>query len=144
MSSHSKRVGTTKPADDIAELLAQNTRLAELISMLVERVDVGNAASFTIRTFCKRNGLSESQYHKLRREGRGPRTMSTGDVGVRISREAEAEWIRERECEATADVARTTDNPRVQCENTATDKTVWERQWRRGDPIADFFPGIPP
>jgi hypothetical protein len=59
-----------------------------------------DAASFSIPEFCERNRISESQYHKLRREGRGPRLMSTGSAAVRISREAEADWIREREREA--------------------------------------------
>jgi hypothetical protein len=44
--------------------------------------------------------MSEAQYHKLKRDGRGPRVMSTGSMGVRISRAAEADWIMQCEREA--------------------------------------------
>jgi hypothetical protein len=74
---------------------------------MAKAVKESGTESFTIAQFCKRNGLSESQYHKLRREARGPRTMSVGSVGVRISRESEKDWITAREAEASdrSDVA---------------------------------------
>jgi hypothetical protein len=56
-------------------------------------------ASFTILQFCDRHQISESTYHKLRREKRGPRVLSIGTDGIRISRQAELDWIREREAE---------------------------------------------
>jgi hypothetical protein len=59
-------------------------------------------ASFKLKKFLARNDLSESQYHKLRRQGRGPRVMRVGSCGVRISREAERHWIEARETEAEA------------------------------------------
>jgi hypothetical protein len=96
MSNHRNRLLAS--GSDIA---AFHKQVNEKLDALVKLAEVHNAASFTIPHFCKRNNLSESQYHKLRREGRGPRTMSTGSVGVRISRESEADWIRAREAEAT-------------------------------------------
>jgi hypothetical protein len=56
-----------------------------------------DAASYTLKEFCARHSLSKSQYHRLRREGRGPRTMKVGPAGLRISAEAERDWIRARE-----------------------------------------------
>ncbi len=89
-----------KLAADIDELKTQLTTVVETLGVLTKAISEPEAASFTIAEFCKRHHLSESQYFKLKREGRGPRTMATGSVGVRISREADAAWVREREAEA--------------------------------------------
>jgi hypothetical protein len=75
----------------------------EIRKLTVALQDMGRRverASFTIEEWSERHGISVSQYHKLRRTGRGPRTMASGDVGVRISRDADAEWILAREREA--------------------------------------------
>jgi hypothetical protein len=90
----------TKLAADIAEVKALLTTMVEALGVLSKAITEPEPASFTIAEFRKRHRLSESQYHKLKREGRGPRTMATGSVGVRISREADAAWVREREEEA--------------------------------------------
>jgi hypothetical protein len=81
----------------LVEIKAQLKAVVEALQRLATKVE---RASFTIPEWCERHNMSESQYFKLRREGRGPRLMSTGDVGVRISREADVEWIRAREAEA--------------------------------------------
>jgi hypothetical protein len=81
------------------ELKADLTAISEAISRLSDREEAG---SFSLSEFCRRHRFSEAQYHKLKRAGRGPRTMVTGDAGVRISREAEADWILERERDAKA------------------------------------------
>jgi hypothetical protein len=83
-------------AGDIAEVKSQLRLVLETLG----RLDGGGRSSFTLAEWRKRHGLSESQHHKLRRQGRGPRTMRTGDVGVRVSVEADREWVREREREA--------------------------------------------
>ena len=89
-------------AADIAALGRQLSNVLATLTLLVNAVGEREAASFTLKRFLARNSLSESQYHKLRREGRGPRTMKTGSVGVRISRQAELDWIAAREIEAEA------------------------------------------
>jgi hypothetical protein len=99
-------------AADIADLKAQLADVTLALARLVKLADEGDAASFSITQFCKRHHLPESQYHKLRSEGRGPRTMRTGSVGVRISREAEADWIAAREAETAEAPKRTVGKPR--------------------------------
>jgi hypothetical protein len=101
MSSLKDRTSAPKKlAADIEELKTQLAAVVATLGVLVNAINEPEAGSFTIRQFCKRHRISESQYHKLRREGRGPRTMATGSVGVRISHEADAAWVREREEEA--------------------------------------------
>jgi hypothetical protein len=87
-------------AADIDVLKGQ---LSDVLAMLVALANAAReteAASFTLKEFRARHRLSESQYHKLRRQGRGPRVMSVG--GVRVSREADRDWIEARETEAEA------------------------------------------
>ena len=52
--------------------------------------------AFSISEFCQRNGISLPLYHKLRAQGRGPKTMALGRA-IRISIEAERAWRGERE-----------------------------------------------
>ena len=87
---------------DIAELRDELRHVGEMLAILVNAASEGEAASFKLKKFLIRNDLSESQYHKLRRQGRGPRVMSVGSCGVRISRQAELDWIAAREIEADA------------------------------------------
>jgi hypothetical protein len=90
------------PVSDIAKLHDELRRIVQMLELLVCAAREGEAASFKVKKFLTRNDLSESQYHKLRRQGRGPRRMSVGDCGVRISRQAELDWIAAREEEAEA------------------------------------------
>jgi predicted DNA-binding transcriptional regulator AlpA len=57
--------------------------------------------AFSIPEFCARNGISAWTFYKLQREGRGPRTMDLG--AIRISRQAEVDWQREREMPGDAE-----------------------------------------
>ena len=52
--------------------------------------------AFSISEFCARNAISLHLYHKLRQQGRGPKTMPLGRA-IRISVEAEQAWRAERE-----------------------------------------------
>lgn len=52
--------------------------------------------AFSIPEFCRRIGISASFYFAESREGRGPRVMRVGHR-VLISKEAAADWRRERE-----------------------------------------------
>ena len=99
-------------AADIAALKGQLSDVLAMLELLVNAAREGEAASFTVKKFLARNDLSESQYHKLRRQGRGPRVMSVGSCGVRISRQAERDWIaaREQEAEAAARETAPTEN----------------------------------
>jgi hypothetical protein len=58
-----------------------------------------DVSSFPIGVFCKRNAMSRGKFHKLKRDGKGPREMDVGGM-IRISVEAEAAW--RRECEAAS------------------------------------------
>ena len=87
----------------VADIDALKGQLSSVLAMLVALANAAHeteAASFKLKKFLARNDLSESQYHKLRRQGRGPRVMSVGSCGVRISRQAELDWIAARETEA--------------------------------------------
>src|ERR1700733_6765634 len=87
---------------DIAALKEQLSDALATLAVLANAAREGETASFKLKKFLVRNELSESQYHKLRRQGRGPRLMSIGSCGVRISRQAELDWIAAREEEAEA------------------------------------------
>jgi hypothetical protein len=56
--------------------------------------------SLTISQWCVRRGISRPMYYKLRKLGKAPLTYDAG--GPRISDEADARWLREREAEAQA------------------------------------------
>jgi hypothetical protein len=58
-------------------------------------------AAFTIPSFCKNNGISESLYYTLKRQDKGPREIELGGRII-ITPEAEADWRREREAETAA------------------------------------------
>lgn len=45
----------------------------------------------SIKEFCKANGISESFFYKLRKQGRAPRTLSVGRRTL-ITAEAAEEW----------------------------------------------------
>jgi hypothetical protein len=52
--------------------------------------------AFTIDEFCNSHGFSRAHYFNLQHRGEGPRTMQVGARRL-ISREAAAQWRRERE-----------------------------------------------
>lgn len=49
----------------------------------------------TIEQFCERHNISRSTFYELARKDEGPRTFKVG-ISTRISREAAADWRRER------------------------------------------------
>lgn len=51
--------------------------------------------------FCARQRISRSTYYNLKGEGKAPREYVVGKL-IRISPEAEAEWVRAREAESDA------------------------------------------
>ena len=86
---------------EVHERLDALTKQIEALSKTIkERSEP--AASYTIKQWRGMHSLSEAQYYKLRREGRGPRLMSVGSEGVRISRQADLDWIAEREHDRVA------------------------------------------
>jgi hypothetical protein len=85
---------------DIAELRDELRHVGEMLAFLVNAASEDEAVSLTVKEFRARHRLSESQYHKLNRLKKTPRTMRVGSIGVRISVSAEADWVREREREA--------------------------------------------
>jgi hypothetical protein len=56
----------------------------------------GDADAYSIDEFCERNGISRAFFTKLRSQGLGPRVMKVG-TRVLISKEAAAEWRKDRE-----------------------------------------------
>lgn len=52
--------------------------------------------TYTIDEFCRAHGFSRAHYFNLQNRGLGPRVMQVGSRKL-ISREAAAEWRRERE-----------------------------------------------
>jgi hypothetical protein len=55
--------------------------------------------SFTVPEWCEHRKISRSMFYKHQAAGKGPRTYNVG-TAVRISPEADAEWLREREAES--------------------------------------------
>jgi hypothetical protein len=55
--------------------------------------------SFSIETWCERHDISRSTYYKLKAAKKAPRTMEVLGC-VRISEEADREWVSAREAEA--------------------------------------------
>jgi predicted site-specific integrase-resolvase len=56
----------------------------------------GDADAYSIDEFCERNGISRAFFTTLRSRGLAPRVMKVGGR-VLISKEAAAEWRRDRE-----------------------------------------------
>jgi predicted DNA-binding transcriptional regulator AlpA len=52
--------------------------------------------AMSIGEFCQRHGISRSSFYLLKKASEAPRLMQVGDR-VLISKEAAAEWRRERE-----------------------------------------------
>jgi len=105
------RSATQNLVSEIAALKEQLASVLATLAALANAAAVGDRGSYSIKEFLGRHRLSESQFHKLRREGRGPRTMRTGSVGVRVSRAAERDWVREREREAVEAVTNARPSP---------------------------------
>jgi hypothetical protein len=89
---------------DLAELKVQMRAVADALGTLVKLAEIGTRSSYTLKEWRERHGLSESQHMKLKRQKRHPREMQCGEhkdgKGRRISREADLNFIRDREREA--------------------------------------------
>jgi hypothetical protein len=55
-----------------------------------------NRGSFSINEWCHRHGLCRASYYNLQKRGEGPAIMHIGKI-VRISEEADARWVAQRE-----------------------------------------------
>lgn len=60
-------------------------------------------ASYTIPEICFRNHISRPKYHRLRAEGRGPAETRFGLNTIRVTAEAEREWLRRLQDEPNQD-----------------------------------------
>ena len=58
--------------------------------------------TLSIATFCARNGIGLTLYHRLKNDGRGPREMRLGRT-IRITLDAERDWRLEREFPSSAE-----------------------------------------
>jgi predicted DNA-binding transcriptional regulator AlpA len=54
---------------------------------------------FTIDEWCQKNRLSRSTFYKLKKAGKAPRLAKVLEA-VRITEEADKEWVKAREAEA--------------------------------------------
>jgi hypothetical protein len=71
-----------------------------------------------IPSFCVSNDISESEYFKLKREGKGPREIKLGKRTL-ITPEAEQDWRCEREAETMAQA----DHPKLPRDGISSDNT---------------------
>jgi excisionase family DNA binding protein len=51
----------------------------------------------TVRQFCERNSISRSHFYALLKRGEGPKVITIGLRGMRVSRSAELEWRAARQ-----------------------------------------------
>jgi hypothetical protein len=61
----------------------------------------GEADAYSLAEFCQRHRISLQLYYKLKQQGLAPRTFFVG-TRVLVSKEAAAEWRREREAASDA------------------------------------------
>jgi hypothetical protein len=73
--------------------------LSRSISVEREQMTIIDPDAYSIPEFCRRNGISPSFYFLLQQQGRGPRVMHVNARRL-ISKEAAADWRREREVKA--------------------------------------------
>jgi len=87
---------------DIAALRTEIANLANAIAM--NRRPNDDPTSFSVLQFCQRNNISRRLFFRLQQEGRAPRVMRIrGRKSIRISREAETDWVRAREADRAAE-----------------------------------------
>jgi hypothetical protein len=90
-----------------------------LTQTLAERVDP--PLSYSVKTWCARHELSLPQYYKLSKAGKGPRLMAIGSEGVRVSRQADLDWVASASASArtwptrSSGAIRVTPNARPRC-----------------------------
>ena len=65
-------------------------------------MDSQSLDAFNISQFCEQHSISRSAYYDMEKQGKGPRTFSIGGKGKgkRISKEAAADWRKQREAAA--------------------------------------------
>jgi hypothetical protein len=66
-----------------------------------KRIGDEESDAASIPTFCRRHGISVAGYYNMRAEGKGPREAAVGKRKI-ITKEASADWRKEREAEAAA------------------------------------------
>ena len=79
------------------------------------------AGSMSVRRFCRRHGISRSQFYVLHKQGRGPITFRPGRK-IRISFASEADWITQMERDSGAATARE-DSDRGDSDESDTERT---------------------
>jgi hypothetical protein len=64
--------------------------------MMKAKAHDGEGDAYSIPDFCRRHSITRTLYYTLKRKGLGPREIRLGGR-VLISKEAAADWRRERE-----------------------------------------------
>ena len=90
-------MSTTSVTDP--HLVSEVAALKALIGRLLHLVESDADGSKTIPEFCAAERISRAFYYELRKLGKGPREMRHANGCIRISREAQHDWRRERERE---------------------------------------------
>jgi hypothetical protein len=110
----------TRPTDPIVEARSRGKYVDESVSHGEYRhrerhhrargpPDGDDVDAYSIAAFCKRHGISEAFYYRLRELGLAPVHMKVG-ARVLISREAAAAWRRAREAATETAVESSTVN----------------------------------
>src|SRR5262249_43639883 len=89
----------------VADLELELTELRRRVA----RIEATDVAADTIPEFCRRHRISRAYYYSMRNEGCGPRELRPGPDGtgpILITREAQADWRREREAATAAALAK--------------------------------------
>ena len=81
------------------EVRGLKRKVAELLTRLEQPV---GEPDYTIPGWCHKRKVSRSNYYKMKKAGRGPRTIENGGL-IRISRSADAEWEERWGSGATTD-----------------------------------------
>jgi hypothetical protein len=88
---------------EVSNLKRQVSRLVSLLAALSPGDPVGQS-SFTIPQWCRKHHISRAHYYRLKKRRKAPRTMEADGL-VRITPEADRDWMLEREAEAAIKAA---------------------------------------
>jgi hypothetical protein len=97
------------------------TAALETIIKTLDKQPPREPDAYTVREFCQAHRISISTYHKLRKQGRGPRIIQPG-AQARITREAAAAWREQMEAEASGEAAQLERARRVEAAKKAGKK----------------------
>jgi predicted DNA-binding transcriptional regulator AlpA len=84
--------------------------------------------ALTVRQFCDKYGLGRATYYDLRKKGLGPREMRIANRIIRISPQADADWVARMEAGESAPVATFAPKPSGGGKTRKNDRTTARRE----------------